>query len=110
MYLPRLPGCGHVGAAPTRAQGCLLSKEAIGSSKNLRGLGGVDKTGSKDEKIQTVLPVTFGPEFKCAYLRQLEIAVVYNTKELIPCSQHWWPQLLMVLASRVIRAESFLRR
>ena len=75
-------------------------------------MGGVDKTGGKDEKIQTVLPVTFALELKCAYIRQLEIAVVgvYNTKELTPYSQHWWLQLLMVLATQVIRAESFLRR
>lgn len=75
-------------------------------------MGGVDKTGGKDEKKQTVLPVTFAPEWKCAYIRHSEIAVVgvYNTKELIPHSQHSWLQLLMVLATQVIRAESFLRR
>ena len=75
-------------------------------------MGGVDKTGSKDEKIQTVLPVTFASEFKCAYIRQLEIAVVgvCNTKELMPYSQHWWLQLSTVLATQMIRAESFLRR
>lgn len=95
-------------------QGCSLTKEATGksSSKQLCSLGGVDKTSSKGEKIQTVLPVTFAPEFKCACIRQLEIAVVrvYNTKEPIPFSQHWWLQLLMVLATQVIRAESFVRR
>lgn len=89
-------------------------KEAIrnSSSKQLCSLGGGDKTGSKDEKVQGILPVTFAPEFKCAYTRQLKIAVVglYNTKEMTPYSQHWWLQLLMVLATQVVRAESFLRR
>lgn len=65
-----------------------------------------------NEKIQAVLPVTSALEFKCAYVRQLEIAVVRvcHTKELIPYSQHRWLQLLMVLATQVIGAESFLRR
>lgn len=63
-----------------------MTKDAIrkSSSKQHCSFGGVDKTGSKDEKVHAVLSVTFAPAFKCSYTRQLEIAVVgvYNTKEL----------------------------